>query len=160
MSTGHSAPGNTFKGWHMAAVVGLFFGTVIAVNVLMAYKAISTFPGLNAKNGYVASQTYDRLLQDAAEQDGRGWTSVVETRDGHLALTLLDAGKKSVEGLDVRALVGRPASASTDRELALLPTPRGYETPATLERGKWLAEIVARRNGELVWRETRPVTAD
>lgn len=160
MITEPSATGNTFKGWHMAAVVGLFFGTVIGVNILMAYKAVSTFPGLNATNGYVASQTYDRLLLDAAEQDRRGWTSIVATRDGRLALTLLDAGKKSVDGLDVRALVGRPASASTDRELPLLPTPRGYETVETLDRGKWLAEIVARRNGELVWRETRPVTAD
>ena len=35
------------------------FGTIIAVNVFMAYKAIGTFPGLEVKNSYVASQSFD-----------------------------------------------------------------------------------------------------
>jgi nitrogen fixation protein FixH len=29
------------------------------VNLLMAYQAISTFPGLEVKNSYVASQKFD-----------------------------------------------------------------------------------------------------
>ncbi|KQT54397.1 hypothetical protein ASG43_01980 [Aureimonas sp. Leaf454] len=154
-------PGGTFAfaGRHMAGVVGLFFGTIITVNLIMAYLAISTFPGLNAKNGYVASQTYDRLLQDAAAQDAKGWTSTLEVRDGRLALTLLDAEKRDIAGLEVSALVGRPASAATDRELSLHPASHGYETAEALPRGRWLAEIEGRRNGELVWRETRSLTA-
>ncbi len=43
------------------------FGTIIAVNVFMAYKAVSTFPGLEVANSYVASQTFDadRAAQEA-----------------------------------------------------------------------------------------------
>ena len=35
------------------------FGVIIGVNVLMAVKAISTFPGLEVQNSYVASQVFD-----------------------------------------------------------------------------------------------------
>ena len=35
------------------------FGVIITVNVVMAWQAVSTFPGLEVKNSYVASQTFD-----------------------------------------------------------------------------------------------------
>ena len=152
--------GFRFTGWHMIGVVGLFFGTIITVNIVMAYNAISTFPGLNAQNGYVASQNYNRLLVDAAGQVATGWTSDVAVRNGRLAITLRDRDGKPVQGLDVSALVGRPASASGDRDVILAPIAEGYRSVEPLGRGLWLAEIEARKFGKLVWRETRPLTAE
>jgi nitrogen fixation protein FixH len=143
----------TFTGRHMLLVAAGFFGTIIAVNVLMAYAAVSTFPGLNAHNSYVASQNYNLLLADAAVQAERGSRGEVELRGGRLALMLRDKSGAPLGGLSVEALAGRPASAATDRVFVL----EGYEATAPLERGRWLVEIEARRRGELVWRETRPV---
>jgi nitrogen fixation protein FixH len=147
----------TFTGRHMLLVAAGFFGTIIAVNVLMAYAAVSTFPGLNAHNSYVASQNYNLLLADAAVQAERGSRGEVELRGGRLALMLRDKSGAPLGGLSVEALAGRPASAATDRVFVLEARGEGYEATAPLERGRWLIEIEARRRGELVWRETRPM---
>ena len=64
------------------------FGTIIAVNVFMAYKAVSTFPGLEVANSYVASQTFDA---DRAAQEALGW-KVAQAYDGqNLTLQIRDA---------------------------------------------------------------------
>ena len=147
----------TFTGRHMLLVVFGFFGTIITVNVLMAYAAVSTFPGLNAHNSYVASQNYNLLLADAAAQESRGLRGEVDLREGRLVLMLRDKGGAPLGGLSVEALARRPASAATDRVLVLDAKGDGYEAATPLERGRWLVEIEARRRGELLWRETRPV---
>ena len=46
-------------GWHVLAMFVAFFGVIIAVNLTLAWQAISTFPGLEVENSYVASQTFD-----------------------------------------------------------------------------------------------------
>lgn len=47
------------------------FAIIIAVNVYMAYSAVSTFPGVEVPNSYVASQNFE-AARDA--QDALGWT--------------------------------------------------------------------------------------
>ena len=155
--SGRPAPGRPFTGRHMIGVVALFFGTIVIVNLVMAYMAVSTFPGLNAHNGYVASQTYNLLLGEAAKQQARGWTSRLELRDRHLAVTLADRAGQPLSGLRVTALFGRPSNAASDREVELLPQPIGYETAEPLGSGRWLVEVEAYRGADLVWRETRPL---
>ena len=64
-------------GRHVAAMFGAGFGVIIAVNVLLATKAVSTFPGLEVKNSYVASQTFDAdraraMTMVEQEWDNRG----------------------------------------------------------------------------------------
>jgi len=46
-------------GKHVLGITVGAFSIIIAVNVLMAFKAVSTFPGLEVANSYVASQTWD-----------------------------------------------------------------------------------------------------
>ena len=150
-------PDRPFTGAHMLAVVLLFFGTIIGVNLVMATMAVRTFPGLNARNGYVASQTYNRLLKDAEAQKAHGWRVTLDAPGGRVRLALADKGGTPLRGLTVTALAGRPASAAEDRTLAFRATQAGYESVEPLAPGRWLVEIEA-RNGGLVWRETRELT--
>ena len=53
-----------FTGRHMLAVVFAFFGTIITVNLVMAFLATGTFPGLVVKNSYIASQHYNERLAE------------------------------------------------------------------------------------------------
>jgi nitrogen fixation protein FixH len=153
--------GHPFTGWHMLGVVFLFFGTIIAVNIVMAYWAVSTFPGLNAHNSYVASQNYNVLLKDAAAQDERGWQGRLTVEEGRPLLTLTDRDGSPLPMLDVTILAGRPASASTDREFRLEPVSRNqYRADHALERGRWLVEIEARQNEELLWRRTKSIIVE
>ncbi len=47
------------------------FAVIIAVNLVLAFKAVRTFPGLEVENSYVASQTFDaeRTAQEALGLD-------------------------------------------------------------------------------------------
>mgnify|MGYP001760938923 FL=1 len=58
-------------GKHVLAITLVAFGVIIGVNVLMAVKAVGTFPGLEVANSYVASQDFDR---ERAAQAALDWT--------------------------------------------------------------------------------------
>jgi nitrogen fixation protein FixH len=150
--------GRPFTGFHMLAVVFLFFGTIIGVNLVMATLAVRTFPGLNAHNSYVASQTYNILLEDADAQSERGWRAEIDAADGHVRLALADRSGALLRGLTVKALAGRPASAAEDRTLEFEATAEGYRSAEPLAPGRWLIELEAWRDASLAWRETHQLT--
>ena len=47
-------------GWHVFAIFALGFGTIVTVNLTLAWNAVHSFPGLEVKSSYVASQAFDR----------------------------------------------------------------------------------------------------
>ena len=72
-----------FTGRHMLGIMLAMFGTIIAVNVVMAHHAVTTFGGTVVDNSYVATASYNRWLADARAQSLRGWridTVLDETR--------------------------------------------------------------------------------
>ena len=75
-----------FTGYHATAILVGFFAVVIAVNLVMAHFATSTFGGALAENGYVASQDYNRWIADSATQDRLGWDVATHVEGGHLVL--------------------------------------------------------------------------
>ena len=62
-----------FTGRHMAAILVAGFGVVIAVNLMMARFAVSTFGGVVVENSYVASQEFNTWLERAAQSRAIGW---------------------------------------------------------------------------------------
>jgi nitrogen fixation protein FixH len=118
-----------------------FFGVIIAVNIVMAYSAVSTFPGLEVKNGYVASQSFD---ERRAAQEALGWRARVEVADGELSVAIVDADGRPVQAGKVEALVGRPTSDRDDFIPELTFNGRSYVAPVTLTGGKWILHLKAR----------------
>ena len=125
----------------LAITVGAF-GVIIAVNLVMAFKAISTFPGLEVRNSYVASQTFDA---ERAAQQALGWTLAAryDRAPGELALTFRDReGRPAAVGtLDV--LVGRPTEAAEDRRPEFVLREGSFRAPVELARGKWMLHVEA-----------------
>ena len=62
-----------FTGWHMAGVMFLFFGTIISVNLVMAYFATSSWSGLVVKNSYVESQRFNGVTAERQAMLDMGW---------------------------------------------------------------------------------------
>lgn len=62
-----------FNGRHMTAILVAGFGVVVAVNVTMATLASTTFGGIVVENSYVASQDFNRWLDEAAKEKALGW---------------------------------------------------------------------------------------
>ena len=127
-------------GWHVLFGFVAAFGVIITVNLVMAYNAVSSFPGLEVKNGYIASQSFDkrRLAQEAL-----GWRAYVELRDGLMQVTLTDRNGKSVQVGKLQALVGRPTSDRDDFTPELSYNGRAYVGPVRLAQGKWIVHLTA-----------------
>ena len=134
--------GRPLTGRKVLAIAAGAFGVVFAVNGTMAFLAIDGFPGLVEKRPYVASQQFDAISK--AER-ALGWRFATEWAAGELRVSVRDAEGAPVPGLEVSAVVGRPATAQQDVTLTLSETADGYVVPADLLVGRWRIEITARR---------------
>jgi nitrogen fixation protein FixH len=136
-------PARPFTGRHMLVLTCSFFGVIIAVNGLLAYKAVSTFPGLEVNDSYVASQTFD---QEKAAQEGLHWhlKQAYDRTAAQLRLAFSDANGQPVTLRDIDVLIGRPTDAAQDQHPVMVQGADGaYVAPSVLPLGKWMLQIVA-----------------
>lgn len=111
------------------------FGLIIAVNVYMAVKAVSTFPGLEVENSYVASQTFDA---NRKAQEALGWTLEHGYQDGKVTLAFRDRDGLPVRLADIAVTIGRTTEAADDRTPDFVYDKGVYSTPADLGPGRWM----------------------
>ena len=137
-------------GRQVFAVTAGAFGIIIAVNLTMAYKAISTFPGLEVQNGYIASQTFDA---ERRAQEALGWTLTPAYRAGHLALEFRDADGLPAAVADMSVLVGRTTESKDDMTPVFHREGGIYVADVTLPRGKWMLKVEARSTDGTVFRQ-------
>ena len=124
----------TFTGWHMLAVFGGCFAVIISVNLALAYSAVKTFPGLETKNSYVASQSFDARR---AEQQSLGWEVYAEARGGLLILSIKDSEGRPVQAGSLDAVLGRATHVQDDRSPEFSFDGRAYVARETLALGNW-----------------------
>jgi nitrogen fixation protein FixH len=137
-------------GRHVLAFTVSAFGLIIGVNVLMAYKAISTFPGLEVENSYVASQSFDA---DRRAQLALGWKLVQGYDHGQLTLAFTDSAGKPVVVQDLAVLVGRTTEAAEDSTPAFTYQGGAYVAKASLHSGKWMLHVSAKSGDGVVFQQ-------
>ena len=141
-----------FTGWHMLAIVVLFFGVIMSVNLTLAWYANSSWTGLVVKNSYVASQHFNEDQVERRRQIAMGWQSEIEYGEGRLSVHLSDADGKPVVLDRLEAKVGRPAFEADDRVVVLLPAGGGiYRGETELASGIWQADLKASDTPEKTW---------
>lgn len=128
-------------GRHVLFITVGAFGVIIAVNLVMAFKAVSTFPGLEVKNSYVASQGFD---ERRAAQEALGWTAGVVHDRGRLKLAFSDAAGAPVEVAELAVLVGRKTNAADDVTPAMAWVGDHYEAEVPLAPGVWMVRVTAK----------------
>lgn len=128
----------------LAIFVGAF-GIILAVNITLLVSAVRTFPGLEVKNSYVASQTFDDRAQ---AQTAMGWAPEVKYAGGAVRLSIFANGEFVFpETIDVR--IGRPTHGREDTIPVLLRDANGYWFNIDLADGKWFVYVNAvSRSGE------------
>jgi nitrogen fixation protein FixH len=99
------------KGWHVFATFFMAFSIILAVNLTLAYNAIRTFPGLEVKNSYVASQVFDA---DRNAQLALDWDVSATLMGDELSLTILEKGMPISPKID-SAIFGRATNVSQDQ---------------------------------------------
>lgn len=131
--------GGRIKGWHVLAGFVGAFGIIIAVNITMATQAIRTFPGLETKNSYVASQQFNDRLH---AQQALGWEVYADWRNGMVHLSITDADGP-VRVKDLHAIVGRATQIADDVEPVFAFNGTTYEAPLDLGPGNWNIRMTA-----------------
>ncbi|WP_300588657.1 FixH family protein [Marivita sp.] len=121
-------------GWHALAIFGGCFAVIISVNLVLAYSAVKTFPGLEVKNSYVASQEFDVRR---AEQEALGWNVYAEAKGGLLILSIKDDQGKPVQAGSLDAVLGRATHVQDDRTPDFAFDGRAYVARETLAPGNW-----------------------
>jgi len=116
------------------------FGTIIAANLALAVNAVRTFPGLEVKNSYVASQGFDARR---AAQKALGWTVTTELTDSHLQISLTHADGSAVSPASLSVTLGRPATDVLDQEVPVTWDGAQFRAPVSVEPGLWLVRIEA-----------------
>ncbi|MGR3527139.1 MAG: FixH family protein [Paracoccaceae bacterium] len=127
-------------GRHVLMIFCGAFGIIIGVNLLLAWSAVSTFPGLEVKNSYVASQQFD---DRKAAQEALGWTVRADAAEGEVILRFTDA-----QGLPVRvgaldAVVGRATHVADDIRPEFIFDGVAYVAPVHLADGNWNIRLTA-----------------
>lgn len=129
-------------GRRVLAVVLTFFAVIIGVNVTLANRAIGTFPGLEVKNSYVASQSFDR---ERAAQKTLGWSLAPEYDQTarELRLTFTDTEGLPAPVADLKVLVGRATEARDDSTPDFARRAGVHVAGIDLGPGKWMLQVEA-----------------
>lgn len=123
-----------FTGRHAAMIFVGAFGIIIGVNLILAYSAVATFPGLEVKNSYVASQQFDAKR---TAQESLGWTVNARAVGGLLILQITDAEGRPVRARALDAVLGRATHVRDDVQPAFEYDGQAYVAPLELEDGNW-----------------------
>lgn len=131
-------------GYHVTAILVGFFATVIAVNVYMARMATSTFGGVLAENGYVASQDYNKWIAESAAQDRLGWAIATRVEGGHLLLDI-----NGVEGAAVDVIAEHPLGQVDDQNIAMTAVSATlFRSLHPMPSGRWKLRVTLIHNGK------------
>lgn len=138
----------TFTGKHMALVFIGGFGVVIAVNLVMAGFAVSSFHGVVVENSYVASQKFNGWMDKAEQSRALGWA--VEPQrlaDGRIALATTGVPA----GATITAIARRPLGAHETVDLRFVSTATGaWVSDTPLAGARWTLHVNIAGDGT-VW---------
>lgn len=143
-------------GRQVFAVTAAAFAVIIGVNAVLAWKAIATFPGLEVRNSYVASQSFDA---DRAAQEALGWNVAARVGDGRLVLTIDGRDGRPVVPETIEATVGRATHVAEDRVLTFAFDGRAHVAPVDLAPGNWSLRLTARAADGTPFRQRIALTA-
>ena len=129
------------KGWHVAAMFCTGFGIIIVVNLILAFNAVQTFPGLVVKNSYVASQHFDA---NRTAQKALGWSVEAFHSGDQLRLEITDLDGAPVQTADLDARVGRATHVADDVTPDFSFDGVAYTATTPLVEGYWQIRLSAR----------------
>ena len=129
-----------FTGFHALAVFGGAFSIIISVNLALAYNAVASFPGVESKNSYIASQTFDarRSAQNALE-----WTVKPMASTTGISLSFKDRDGQTVPLARLTGRVGRPTTTNQDTKLDFVAIDGTHWGAVTLTPGRWTLWVEA-----------------
>lgn len=132
-----------FTGYHMLAWMVSFFLVVIGVNVVMATIAERSFTGTVVENSYVASQRFNRWLDEAKAQDRLGWTAAIDHAGSRIRVKLTGPDAL-IRDARLRGFALHPLGHLPDRAIHFEPVGTGeFRSVEALPHGRWQVRVTA-----------------
>lgn len=128
------------KGWHVLSGFVLAFGVIISVNLTLAFNAVRTFPGLEVKNSYVASQAFD---VERAAQLALGWDVSAFVEGDILTLRIVKDGVALAPQIE-KATFGRATHVGQDQIPEFAFDGTALRAPIKAGKGNWNLRLRAR----------------
>jgi nitrogen fixation protein FixH len=146
MSLAEPHRGFRLTGWHVLAILGVFFGLTFAVDGVMVIDAYHSFPGEVASSPYEDGLAYDSQLDQQAAQATLGWRMTAGlSAAGRIRLTAVDRSGAPLPGLRLEARLERPATEQGRRTVSFRETSPGvYVADAGRLAGAWDLRLSAR----------------
>jgi nitrogen fixation protein FixH len=136
-----------------AVLFGLLgaFGLVSAVNGVMIWFALDSWPGLTSENSYQEGLGYNEVLRAEAIQEELGWLVTASANDSAIEIVISDDGLRPVTGLEVFGVARRPTYEGADQLIRFDELAPGlYRSTVALELpGNWDVIAEVRRESEL-----------
>lgn len=145
-----------FTGRHMAGILVAFFAVVITVNLVMARFASSTFGGAVVDNSYVASQHFNRWLDEAAKEQTLGWRAEAKRLpDARVEVALIGG---TAAAAHLAAIARHPLGRLADRDVAFAALGGNrFVSREPLPTGRWTLRLTASAQGK-IWRTEREIS--
>lgn len=142
--------GFRMTGGKVLAIMITAFGIIIGVNLTLAYSAVSTFPGLEVQNSYVASQNFNEEL---AAQQALGWTVSAEATDGELVLAITQRDGTPAEVATLNAVLGAATHVRDDQMPDFVYLDGAFRAPIDIRPGNWNIRMEATASDGTVFRQ-------
>jgi nitrogen fixation protein FixH len=147
--------GFILTGWHMLGIMVLFFGTIITVNLIMAWNASNSWSGLVVQNTYVASQQFNGKVAQAKAHAASGIEGSLVIEAGRVAYRVVNARGVPVAANEVAATFKRPVDERKDFTVMLKPAGQGLFVAARdVPVGQWIVDISTKHDGAKVFHQT------
>lgn len=127
------------RGWHVLFVFVASFVVIIGVNLTLAYNAIATFPGVEVRNSYIASQSFDK---NRTAQLALGWDVSAELDDEVLSLTFQSDGQPFAPTI-LEATFGRATNVEFDQQPEFTFDGTAFRAPVVAGNGNWNLRVKA-----------------
>ena len=127
-------------GWHVLGMFTFAFAIIITVNLTLAFNAVRTFPGIEVKNSYVASQNFDA---ERAAQEALNWDVEATLSGSILSLKVVQNGRP-IEPTIEKAVFGRATSVQADQVPAFEFDGAAFVAPVIAGDGNWNLRVSMR----------------
>jgi len=124
----------------------LFFGTITAVNAVLMYFALNTWPGLVTEDAYTKGLNYNDTIATSESQRRLAWNIDVSFERGKgLRIHIADKNQSPVTKLSIEAALTRPLGDHNIEVLIMSEIQPGlYEAEfSTPLPGRWMADVKA-----------------
>ncbi|WP_018688468.1 FixH family protein [Ahrensia kielensis] len=147
-----------FSGWHMFGVIALFFGTIISINIVLAFNAAGTWTGLVVKNTYIESQNFNSRVADLNAHKPLGWKIAISYNSDQLKISAHDNTDTFIKSAVVSGYLGKPVHEHDDQTIIFGEANGAYVSEVSLSDGLWQIQLQIIDSKGLTFVETKRFT--